>query len=272
MQPSASKTDLKTRIKSALGRMGLFAPAQKIYQRLTPQGRRGRRKLAQLEERMLPHYAEFIHPNDTVYDVGANFGSRVSIFLKLGASRVVAIEPNDEAIKHLRLLFGKDPRVLLIHGGLAETEGTRELYFGEGHALSSMSPEWIKQIKGREKYAQHEWDRKVVVNVTTLDALIGKYGRPSFCKIDVEGFEDSVLRGLHTPIPSLSFEFNAEYLEPAYASITHLEKLGRCEFNVSLGDSMQWRFPQWVSAEEMKKFLSTVVAESNAGDVYARIS
>ena len=55
-----------------------------------------------------------------------------------------------------------------------------------------------------------EWADHAVVPVTTLDALIDRYGLPAFCKIDVEGFEEAVVRGLSRPIPSVSFEFTPE--------------------------------------------------------------
>jgi hypothetical protein len=48
------------------------------------------------------------------------------------------------------------------------------------------------------------------VNVATLDSLIDEFGVPDYAKIDVEGFDLEVLRGLSRPIPLLSFEYNSQ--------------------------------------------------------------
>jgi len=45
--------------------------------------------------------------------------------------------------------------------------------------------------------------------MVTLDAAtIETFGKPFYCKIDVEGWELDVLKGLSQPIPLISFEFH----------------------------------------------------------------
>src|SRR5688572_28540682 len=74
-----------------------------------------RRALAQLAEwtahdqQMLEFYRQFLAPGELCFDVGANVGNRVKIFLKPGA-RVVAVEPQRECVRTLRAAFGRDPR------------------------------------------------------------------------------------------------------------------------------------------------------------------
>ena len=56
------------------------------------------------------------------------------------------------------------------------------------------------------------------VETVTLEKLVATYGIPFFIKIDVEGHEPSVLRGLNSPVPYLSSgvnlrEFKAEGLQ-----------------------------------------------------------
>jgi FkbM family methyltransferase len=46
----------------------------------------------------------------------------------------------------------------------------------------------------------------VTVPVTTLDKAIDEFGVSTFCKMDVEGFEVDVLKGLSKPIPLLTIE------------------------------------------------------------------
>jgi FkbM family methyltransferase len=53
-----------------------------------------------------------------------------------------------------------------------------------------------------------EFARRKAVKTTTLEELILTHDLPFFVKIDVEGYEASVIRGLQRPVPFLSFEVN----------------------------------------------------------------
>ena len=53
----------------------------------------------------LSFYSQFLNPNTLCFDIGANIGNRTEIFLTLGA-RVIAVEPQKECAKMLRLRFG----------------------------------------------------------------------------------------------------------------------------------------------------------------------
>jgi FkbM family methyltransferase len=46
--------------------------------------------------------------------------------------------------------------------------------------------------------------------MTTMDTLISLYGKPDYCKIDVEGFEINVLKGLNIPLNLVSFEYHLD--------------------------------------------------------------
>jgi hypothetical protein len=108
------------------------------------------------------------------------------------------------------------------------------------------------------------------VRVTTLDALIERFGVPRFCKIDVEGFEREVLRGLSRPIPFVSFEFSRELFTDAVDCMKQLAELGPTRFNCSLGESLVLMLAHWDSADRV---LSALDAQSDRdlwGDIYVR--
>ena len=46
------------------------------------------------------------------------------------------------------------------------------------------------------------------IDTLTLQDLISTYGAPAFVKIDVEGYEQNVIRGILSPVACLSFEVN----------------------------------------------------------------
>lgn len=135
-------------------------------------------------------------------------------------------------------------------------------------AVSSMAQGWVNE---KEAQGLYRWERKITVQVTTLDTLIDTYGLPKFCKIDVEGFEYQVLKGLSRPVPALSFEYHADVLSPALSCIEWLTHIAAYEFNYSAGETMVLALEQWVSPQEISGILSNLPDNQSTGDVYARL-
>jgi FkbM family methyltransferase len=211
-------------------------------------------------------YSTLVRPGELVFDVGANIGDRTEIFRALGA-RVVAIEPQRHCLERLEAAFGGDPQVHIVAAGLAAEPGTMQLNICDAApTMSTMSAAWREEGRFSGSY---EWTRTETVAVTTLDALIEEHGVPAFCKIDVEGFELDVLKGLSRPIPAVSFEFTREFLSQAEACIRHLERLGGFAFNASLGESMRYLLAQHVTADELLAALESRPEALLWGDVYA---
>jgi hypothetical protein len=136
-----------------------------------------------------------------------------------------------------------------------------------------MSTEWIDRVRAGGRF-QHDWDAKERVAVTTLDCLVRRYGEPSFCKIDVEGYEREVLEGLTRPIRALSLEFAGEYLDVTEQSIARLLTLGQYEFNFSLGESLRLADERWQSRDQLLRSLRAGLRNDRLvwGDVYARLN
>jgi hypothetical protein len=116
------------------------------------------------------------------------------------------------------------------------------------------------------------WDTAVPIKVTTLDALIATYGRPAFCKIDVEGYETAVLQGLSQPLPALSFEYIPAVKERAVACVRRLSELGLYRFNWSPGETHKLQSPHWLTAAEVTAVLQGMAQQDRSGDVYARLA
>jgi FkbM family methyltransferase len=212
-------------------------------------------------------YGRFLGKGDLCFDVGANIGNRTEVFRNLGA-RVIAVEPQSACVRALREAFGKDPDVVIVPQGLADAPGEAELSVcEEAPTISTMSARWREE--GRFS-TEHQWKRVEKVPLTTLDALIAEHGIPRFCKIDVEGFELSVLRGLSRPLPCISFEFTREFWGDAKACVARLETLGSLELNVSLAETMEFHLPAWVSAEGLDAAIEALPDPRLWGDIYAK--
>lgn len=221
------------------------------------------------EELRTRFYAGFLSENDIAFDVGANMGNRTVVFSRLSRT-VIAVEPQDHCLGVLRKQFANNPRVKLIAKAVGPKEGQAEMLLCDVNCMSSLSPTWISTVRRSGRFADLRWERKRTVDVTTLDKLIMEFGMPAFIKIDVEGYEYEVLRGLSRPVKALSFEFIPEYLQCCYQCVDYLSSLGTARFNYSMGESMQLAMPAWVEAAEIKHRLSRFTYDPAVwGDIYA---
>jgi FkbM family methyltransferase len=218
---------------------------------------------------MLAFYAQFLKEGDLCFDVGANVGNRTAVFADIGA-RVIAVEPQEACVAVLQKRFERRPAVTVVRTALGEKPGTQEMLMSEVSTIASMSKEWIERVRSSGRFAEYHWDKTVTVTVTTLDALIARFGVPAFIKIDVEGYERYVLQGLTRPVEMLSIEFVPELLENTVACLTHLEQLGPIVANYSVGESMEWALQDWVSAATLLDILRSISDPSVFGDVYVR--
>ncbi len=215
-------------------------------------------------------YGKFLRAGDLCFDVGANLGNRLRIFRKLGC-RVVALEPQQSCYSELQAEFGGDADVVLIQKAAAAAEREMEMLIANAHTISSLSTDWIRKVKESGRFAEYQWDKTQRVVTTTLDALIAAHGVPRFIKIDVEGFEPEVLRGLTQPVPFLSFEWTPEYSSAMVESLEHLESIGRIETNYSLEESMELADETWIAASRLRELLKPMETDSRVfGDIYVR--
>jgi FkbM family methyltransferase len=214
-------------------------------------------------------YQQFIAPGDLVFDVGANFGNRTEIFLALGAY-VIAVEPQAECVRCLRHRWGDRTQLTIVDKAVGERIGTGELYVADESTLTSMAPDWIARVRASGRFAAYEWSEKPTpVEVTTLDELMAQHGVPVFCKIDVEGYELEVLRGLNHSVPVVSIEFTAEALDRTADAVDRLRRLGSREFAFSVGESMRLHEDWTGDPDHLFDGLKNV-GPTAFGDVYAR--
>ena len=215
-------------------------------------------------------YRQFVRPGDLVFDVGAHVGDRVGAFRRLGA-RVVAVEPQPAMVLALKIIYGRDTKVEIVRSAVGASGGSTTMMINaDNPTVSTVSPAFILAANGAAGWEGQAWDKRIAVDMTTLDALIASRGTPSFIKIDVEGFEREVLMGLTQPVPALSFEFTTIQRDIAQACIGRCATLGYARFNAALGESQE--LGDWRSATEMSQWLAALPHEANSGDIYAALA
>ncbi|MDD4899390.1 MAG: FkbM family methyltransferase [Candidatus Omnitrophica bacterium] len=222
------------------------------------------------KNKILSFYANFINKGDLCFDIGANVGSKTKIFLELGA-QVVAVEPQDYCMQQLQKQFEKNNKVKLVKMACGEKLGTTELMLCDNYRSSSISKEWINIMKNSRRFSVFNWRGREKVHIITLDELIRNYGKPTFCKIDVEGYELEVIKGLSKPVKYMSFEFNSECVDIALNCIQYLFGIGVRNFNYSIDETMELVSPEWFNIEEIRKALLSLPKGISMGDIYTKL-
>lgn len=216
-------------------------------------------------------YREFIQPGDRVFDIGAHLGDRSSAFAALGA-QVLALEPQPRLFVWLQRLTRGSGRVTCLPLAVGAEPGRLTLATSRANpTVASLSTDWREQVRNTQAgFAAVDWDEQLSVAVTTLDALIERYGEPGFCKIDVEGFEPQVLAGLSRPLAALSVEFVQGALDQALACVDRLERLGAYEYQIVAGEQRRFHLRQWVDAASIQAWFGAGADGLPSGDLYAR--
>ncbi|MGE3174324.1 MAG: FkbM family methyltransferase [Planctomycetota bacterium] len=129
--------------------------------------------------------ADCMRPGTICVDVGANAGYFAALFAALGARDVVAIEPNAALAARLRRTAALNGWPLRVYEtAVADAPGTANL-FVEGE----------DNLGGACLVARAN-ERTTEVPVTTLDALLGDLAPIQVIKIDCEGSEPRIWRGM----------------------------------------------------------------------------
>ncbi len=143
------------------------------------------------EREEIRFFLDHFKPGMTFVDVGANLGLYTALALKVGAGRILALEPLPENFELLKKTVAANSPTAPIH--LEQAAAGRE----PGELSLYANPD----NKGDNRlYPDPLLKQQLTVRVESLDALCAKHNIPQidFLKIDVQGAEMLVLEGAKT--------------------------------------------------------------------------
>jgi len=158
-----------------------------------------------------------------LFDIGANRGDAVLAGLKKGY-RVIALEPAPRVYAELVKQFIYNPLITPLRFAVSDTnDDLVEFYECVEDGLSTLNKEWL--TSSELPYAGKEF-RTIKVSTITLDRLVETYGKPDLIKIDVEGAEWSVFKGMTKHHGNLCFEWTKETVSEHVNQLKYLQGLG----------------------------------------------
>ena len=193
--------------------------------------------------------------NKLIFDVGANRGHKSAIFSKL-ASKVIAFEPSEKLFEHLQSRF-KNSKVSVFNYALGESVSETELFLVEhNEAYNSLNKKHIQTTTTSRGIANLDTVKRQKIKVEVLENFIRKFGVPKYIKIDVEGYELEVLKGLNTPVPLISIEANLpEFLAETISSIEYLNDLSGGSYVFNFANDNFFLEEKFMNASETVKYL-----------------
>lgn len=158
-----------------------------------------------------------------MFDIGANRGDAVVAGLSMGY-KVIAIEPGPRVFSELVKNFIYNPNVIPLKFAVSDEDYSNiEFYEADEDGLSTINKDWL--TLDSMPYNNKVF-RTISANTITIDTLVKLYGTPDLIKIDVEGSEWFVFRGMTKYYGKLAFEWTNVTIGEHQAQIDYLQSLG----------------------------------------------
>lgn len=209
-------------------------------------------------------YAQLIKKGDLCFDIGANLGKKSRLMLAVGG-KVIAFEPQSSCLKALTDLKNKYPHFEFYPLAVGAQNETKKLHLSKYSEIATLSDEFIENYTTPNVY----WSGFEMVEVKSLDTLIETYGKPDYCKIDVEGYEFEILSHLHYSISMIEFEFTEKFLEDTLKIIDGFAA-DKTTFNYILNEHLKFQLNHWVSVTEMKTILNRLNKNKLHGNLFVK--
>lgn len=170
------------------------------------------------------HFQRLIKPGDQVIEVGAHIGYFSTLFAKLVGQdgRLIVFEPSKENLSYLEKNISFMPiylqtNVTVVEKGVGDLNGSLDFYLDP---ITGQNNSFLNDFNGfienRKFSAQKDAIvKKVKVPIITLDDFLSTNDYfPTFIKIDVEGYELNVIKGMRASIskyrPNLMIEIQKD--------------------------------------------------------------
>ncbi|MCP4602713.1 MAG: FkbM family methyltransferase [Proteobacteria bacterium] len=139
------------------------------------------------------------HGIDVILDVGANVGQYASESRRLGyEGRIVSFEPLRSAFRILTERCREDPLWEAMNMALGDTDKTSEINIAKKSVRSSILDMSAERFEIAPNKSDEEFIGKETIEMRRLDTVFDqcvRHNEAPFLKLDVQGYEETVLKG-----------------------------------------------------------------------------
>lgn len=158
-------------------------------------------------------------PIDLIIDVGANTGQFASeMRTRFPNAHIVSIEPLPLAYAELSVWAQRDGNASAINCALGEIDAILPIHHHLDHPASSSL--LVTQPEGLEAFPSMTKQRQINVPIRRLDDVLAEVGRNvdvnTLVKLDVQGFEEHVMRGAEQTLAAAGAVLTEVSIAPLY--------------------------------------------------------
>jgi FkbM family methyltransferase len=190
-----------------------------------------------------------------IYDIGANIGKFTDENIKINKDcDFILVEANPKLAEDLKIKYKNNNKISVVNCLISDIDDEQiDFHVYQSDTISTANNEWIKN--GRFK--NYRLEKTIKINSLSLDKLINVYGEPTYIKIDVEGYENVVIRGMKKYLGFLSFEWAEELKPQIIDSISHLKNIGYTQYHISYNDNYTFIPKDFVSYDDIISIINT---------------
>lgn len=159
-----------------------------------------------------------------IIHVGAHFGEEAADYQACGIHKIVWVEPCRQALGKLHEKFSSQESTVIMGCAFGEKMGTTEMYVANenlGASNSILAPD--KHLQQFPSIVFNERETIMVFPMDTFAFLqVGWY---NFLNMDVQGYEDRVLKGGHNTLKSIDYVYTEVNRAEVYANCAKVDQM-----------------------------------------------
>jgi len=179
-----------------------------------------------------------IYPGDVLVDVGACRGIYTDFFAKrlMGTGKIYCIELNPENFENLNSLVSDHPNIECINAAISDVDGFVDYYGGQTETFNILG----------HNTSFEELEKEGSIQSITLDTLLKDDDKIKVIKIDVEGAELQVLRGMKDAVKRTEVILLENHFDEDWEEIREilLEEYGFTCYNIEIGTKLEMSSPR----------------------------